>query len=144
MIEWKGLTCYSTTCTSQKEHYQSSHSSASKSWINTISVTNFTVLWASRLRSNKAVFSPLILQSRLYSHLWRYWSSMFDNPLGVSTCSGAALDFLGGNYTQCSRFNSNFWLQSLFLSIFLIQDWLKSWLFKCMILLSFVEQMVGL
>lgn len=41
----------------QKEHYESSHNSALKSQINTISVTNFTVLWVGCLWSNKAVFS---------------------------------------------------------------------------------------
>jgi len=39
------------------EHYESSHKSALKSQINTISVTNFTVLWVCCPRSNKRVFS---------------------------------------------------------------------------------------
>lgn len=40
----------------EKEHYESSHNSALKSQINTISVTNFTVLRVGCLWSNKAVF----------------------------------------------------------------------------------------
>lgn len=59
------------------EYYESGHNSPLKSQINTISVTNFTVLWLCCLWSNKAVFfaHPSVLAA--HSDWWQYYAIMF-------------------------------------------------------------------